>query len=75
MGAYKKITVTILRVLTALLFLLQPAFGQNLEKLRSYMEPSTPSGTGPFPTVMMVPGCSGFGLAGGHYDLVKKKLR
>ncbi len=69
-----RIVVTILHVVTALLLSLQPTLGQDLEKLKSYMEPSTPSGNGPYTTVMMVPGCGGFGPAGGHYDTVKEKL-
>jgi dienelactone hydrolase len=69
-----RIVVAILRVFTVSLVLLQSAHGQDLEKLKSYMEPSTPSGTGPYPTVMMVPGYGGFGPAGGHYEGVKEKL-
>jgi len=35
-----------------------------------------PDGTGPFPAVMMVPGCSGFqsDLFKGHYDAIQRRL-
>ncbi len=67
-------TGAIVCVVTALLLSLQPAIGQDLDKLKSYMETTTPTGVGPFPAVMMISGCFGFGFSAGRYDDVQEQL-
>jgi dienelactone hydrolase len=46
------------------------------ERLAQHYRLEKPDGAGPFPAVMMVPGCSGFhaGFAKKHYDAVQKRL-
>lgn len=67
-------TETIISVVTAFLLSLQPTLGRDLEDLKSYMETTTPTGAGPFPAVMMVSGCFGFGFSAGRDDEVQKQL-
>ena len=67
-------TGAIVCVVTALLLSLHPAIGQDLDKLKSYMETTTPTGAGPFPAVMMISGCFGFGFSAGRYDDVQEQL-
>ena len=45
------------------------------EELSKHYRIMKPEGTGPFPAVMMVPGCSGFELGKESYDRVQKRLR
>ncbi len=67
-------TGTIVCVVTAFLLSLQPTLGRDLEELKSYMETTTPTGAGPFPAVMMVSGCFGFGFSAGRYNEVQEQL-
>jgi dienelactone hydrolase len=50
--------------------------GDHRERLAKHYRLEKPDGTGPFPAVMMVPGCSGFhaDFAKGHYDGVQSRL-
>ena len=49
---------------------------EHQERLSKYYRLEKPEGAGPFPAVMMVPGCSGFDteIQKGHYDGVQKRL-
>ena len=49
---------------------------QHLKKLSKHFRMEKPEDTGPFPAVMLVPGCSGFDseTATGHYDHIQDKL-
>lgn len=44
------------------------------ELLARHYRLQKPDGTGPFPAVMMVSGCSGFDAFKGHYDVVQSRL-
>jgi dienelactone hydrolase len=74
---------TILRIfLVCLIVLLIPIEGfsadkaQQQKRLSKHYKLKKPEGTGPFPTVMMIPGCSGFDakFTKKHYDVVQKRL-
>lgn len=51
-----------------------PASAETLEKLRPLMRMTTPDGTGPFPAILMIPGCTGFNIKGGNYDETQADL-
>ena len=53
------------------------ACARNLDSLSPHFKILKPDGEGPFPAVMMVPGCSGFNTPIGkpHYDSVQARLR
>jgi dienelactone hydrolase len=67
-------------VIVLLIALVSFAFAQTAdntghqERLSKHYRLEKPKGAGPFPAVMMVPGCSGFEFAKEHYDSVQKRL-
>jgi dienelactone hydrolase len=69
-----KFAGTFTAVVVSILLMAQPAFSYDLEYLKPHMEQATPDGSGPFPAVMMISGCSGFRIAPAHYANVKNQL-
>ena len=47
---------------------------EHQERLSKHYRLEKPKGAGPFPAVMMVPGCSGFEFGKEHYNSVQKRL-
>jgi dienelactone hydrolase len=68
-----------LYIVTSLILTLVLMIGgcaDHRERLAQHYRLEKPDGAGPFPAVMMVPGCSGFhaGFAKKHYDAVQRRL-
>jgi len=52
------------------------AFAESLEKLEPHIKKQSPAGVGPFPVMILLPGCSGFDddRFTSHYDSVQAEL-
>ena len=71
-----KIPEILLCVAAASFSLLPQAFGDTLTALKPYLNMSKPKGPGPFPVIMMMSGCSGFGPrhTNSSYNIYQKQL-
>jgi dienelactone hydrolase len=63
-------------VITALFVLAPQAHGDSLTALKPYFNMTKPKGRGPFPVIMMLSGCGGFGFAmsNSRYRTLQRRL-